>query len=462
MKLSKYVLPTLALGILGVLITPGTAASWSVLGFSLNVFRRTARLFDNFTSAGANNNTTPDPQFPGKVGAELALWKAVVEWGSEPHGNGSGDPTQAVLGSGNANFDAHFTGNATSEGIIGHNVMSQLGGCSGGVFAFMQGDANGWWVRFYQCWSWADGPGGIGGGEADLQGIGCHEYGHSLGLGHSNDPSATMYGSASTGSTSNRSIESDDVAGLQFVYGVKAANKPKITSVSGFGGGTVTITGSNFPLTGNEVWFSRLAASPSGTISALTVSNISSTGTVIQVTPPAGAGPGDVLVRNQAFVTGNGLSNAMPWDPSACPATVTYCTAKPGLSCGVPVISAFGMPSASSPSGFFITAGPARSNKTGLLIYTSSGRNNAAFQGGTLCIGTSPLRRTVTVSSGGFSTCDGEFAIDMNAFAAGAQGGNPAAFLLTVGQKVNAQWWGRDTQPTGSFLSNGVEYYVCP
>jgi hypothetical protein len=332
------------------------------------------------------------------------------------------------------------------------------------VFAFMQGDANGWWVRFYQCWSWADGPGGIGGGEADLQGIGCHEYGHSLGLGHSQDPTATMYGSAGTGQVSNRSIEADDIAGLTAIYAFKAANKPKITSVSGFGGSTVTITGSNFPQSGNEIWFARAASSPSGTISSLLVNNISSTngGTQIQVTPPAGYGAGDVLVRNQTIITGNGLSNAMPWDPTACPATVTYCTAKPGLVCGTPAISAFGMPSASSSSGYFITAGPARSNRTGLMIYTNSGRNNAAFQGGTLCVGTTPLRRTVTVDSGGFSTCDGEFAIDMNAFASGAQGGNPASFLTTVGTKVNAQWWGRDTQATGSFLSDAVEYYVCP
>ena len=50
----------------------------------------------------------------------------------------------------------------------------------------------------------------------------------------------------------------------------------------------------------------------------------------------------------------------------------------------------------------------------------------------------------------------------MNAFASGNAGGNPAAFLTLPGSMINAQWWGRDSVMTGSFLSDGVEYVVAP
>jgi hypothetical protein len=143
------------------------------------------------------------------------------------------------------------------------------------------------------------------------------------------------------------------------------------------------------------------------------------------------------------------------------PAIATYCTAKPGLACGTPAIGAFGLPSVSSSSLFFIFAGPTATNASGLLLYSSSGAGNSPFQGGTLCVDTQGLRRSVAVSSGGFGTCGGEFGLDMNAFAQGNAGGNPDPFLTQIGTQVHAQWWGRDTLATGSFLSDGLRYVVC-
>jgi len=51
----------------------------------------------------------------------------------------------------------------------------------------------------------------------------------------------------------------------------------------------------------------------------------------------------------------------------------------------------------------------------------------------------------------------------MNAFAAGAAGGNPLPGLGTPGQVVNCQWWGRDQgfpAPFNTMLSDRLEYTV--
>ena len=144
-----------------------------------------------------------------------------------------------------------------------------------------------------------------------------------------------------------------------------------------------------------------------------------------------------------------------------CPDPITYCTAKPGLICGVPAIDSSGTASATATSGFEIFASPARLNRSGLIIYTNAGPAAIPFQGGTLCLQPAPLRRTSTVISQGPGACNSEFRLDMNAFASGNTGGNPDAFLQMLGTTVNCQWWGRDSVATGSFLSDGLEFEVC-
>jgi hypothetical protein len=158
-----------------------------------------------------------------------------------------------------------------------------------------------------------------------------------------------------------------------------------------------------------------------------------------------------------------------------------FCTAKTALVCGTPSISASGTSSVTATSGFKIAAGPARDNRSGILLYNNAGVvPGLPFEGGTLCVNPMGLRRAGSTNSMGSCPptpigCAGVFAIDMNTFAqgmwvvpdcAGAPAGippnNPAAFLLTMGATIDAQWWGRDSVATGSFLSDGLSYVQGP
>lgn len=51
-----------------------------------------------------------------------------------------------------------------------------------------------------------------------IEDIAAHEFGHFLGLGHSTVPSATMFPSVSTCATGNRTLDPDDIAGVEALY----------------------------------------------------------------------------------------------------------------------------------------------------------------------------------------------------------------------------------------------------
>jgi hypothetical protein len=312
------VLPTLALGGAALLLAPTSELrAFSKIGGSLSTEQRDVRLFNNFLDSTANNNVAMDAQFPGYDGAELAIWKGVIEWSSDPHGDGTGDPLQPVLGNGNANFDPLWCGNANNVGGQNNNIASSLSSCGGGgTLAFTETPiSDGWRIRFCDEWTWDDGPSTIG-GRWDIQGVMAHEYGHALGLGHTGVSGATMFPSGSPGQTSIRSIHADDIAGIQCVYAVAAAAKPCIVAtVADTGTNTLTIYGTDFGATGNEVWFTSEAATATSADPIVRVTGVSSTAgnTVITVTIPAAAGPGDVIVNGPG--TGNStVSNAFPTD----------------------------------------------------------------------------------------------------------------------------------------------------
>jgi hypothetical protein len=191
-----------------------------------------------------------------------------------------------------------------------------------------------------------------------------------------------------------------------------------------------------------------------------------------QVSFPAIGASVTLDVENAMNITGGLL---LPPQAGTCG---IFCTAKTALVCGPPSIAATGVPSATATSGFTISAGPARTCKSGILLYNQGQAPATSFQGGTLCLESMGLRRAGSTSSMGTpggANCDGQFSIDMNAFASGQwvvpacdgspsgfPSSSPAGFLTTVGAAVGTQFWGRDSQGTGSFVSNGLEYVVGP
>jgi hypothetical protein len=159
----------------------------------------------------------------------------------------------------------------------------------------------------------------------------------------------------------------------------------------------------------------------------------------------------------------NGLKSGSAYAFQLLGAPATYCTAKPN-SCGaLPAIAYTGVPSASASGPFVVSASGSRALKSGLLLYTDSGRGSLPFSGGTLCIASAPVKRSIAVTdtAGTPGHCDGTLSIDMNAFATGTLGGNPLPSLTIPGTQVNCQFWGRDTIANGALLTDALEYFVC-
>ena len=148
----------------------------------------------------------------------------------------------------------------------------------------------------------------------------------------------------------------------------------------------------------------------------------------------------------------------------------TYCTPKVNSVGCTPAIAGLGLPSASGAGTFDVQAAMVRNNKSGLLFYKANGAQaSLAFQCGTLCVGPSGIKRTPATSAGGnpppANDCSGLFALDVNAFATGAAGGNPDPALAVPGTTVHAQWWGRDqgfAAPCNTTLSDGLEWVQGP
>ena len=455
MKLTQFTLPVLALGLgcASLLFGTGDAEGYSLIGGNLSQFQRDFRIYNNFTGASENDNVTPDPQFPGYQGADMAIWKGVVEWSSIAHGDGSGDPFQAILGSSGANFDPSFQGNATDIGTSNSNIHSQISGSNSGVLAYCETPiSDGWRIRYYEGWVWSDGPDGPGFNAIDMQEVACHEYGHALGLGHSSVSGATMLPSYS-GGTSGRSISADDQNGCKAVYGAISSTKPTITDVV-VNGSLITITGTHFDSTGNQVWFTQAGAGGNGT--PIKVIDLTSNGSSITATIPVTAGPGDVLVRNNSTAHA-GLSNPWPTDlvgNGGCTDPVTYCGTSPNSVGAGAQIGFTGSASMSANDLTLLCLGLVP-NTPGLFFYGPD--QTAVILGeGVRCVDGALVRLDV-LTADTLGTVADPLDLSSPPFDSGPG-------VVTVGDTRNFQYWYRDPAggAAGYNLSDALEVVFCP
>ena len=458
MKLINAILPAAALGLGAFLLLPTEqVGAWTTIGGNLSQSQRDVRVYNNFLDSYANNNTTVDDQFPGFQGAYMAIWKGCVEWGSIAHGDGSGDPSQSVLGSGGANFDISWQGVATEVGGTNANIHSAYNISSGGVLAWCETPiSDGWRIRYLDAsWTWDDGPGTAIGGRIDIQSICCHEYGHALGLGHSSYSAATMYAGYS-GGTAFRSIHSDDIAGVQYIYGAMSGSKPTITSVN-VAGGVITITGNNFSPAGNEVWFTHDGTVTSGI--PVKVTGLTSNGTTIAASIPSNAGPGDVLVRNYGSGHSN-LSNAYPTDlqgGSGCPDPSTYCVTSPNSVGSGALMGWLGTTSLQA-DDFHLVANLLPPNQF-LMFYYGGDPTQIVFGNGYRCVaaGGVGIYRFAPFKAdfSGFAAMK----VDYTQYPAGSGSGE-----WLPGDEWYAQAWYRDPDGGGALfnLSDAIHLTICP
>ena len=452
MKIRPWATPTLGLGLALGLLGMGTSApAYSLQGWALDLSQRDFRVFNNFADAQANDNQTPHPNFPGHQGAVMAIWKASVEWGCTLHGDGSGDPHQpGDLGSGGANYDVTFQGEASGVGGVNDNIHSALSGSSGGIIAFTEGGASGWRIRYYDAWLWEDGPGTtMPPGGIDLQGVATRQYGFAVGLGHSSVPGATMFPTAND-SVSLRSIEADDAAGIQAIYGACGPAKPKITGLI-VTQADVLILGQNFAATSNEVWFT---AGSGGSGAPIKIGGVVSNGTSISVPILSSAGSGDVLVRVPG-TTGASLSTGWPIDlGTPCEDPASYCTTSPNTVGAGAVIGSTGSTSVTAGDLVLVATGcPA--NKPGLFFYGPD-QVDLPFGDGRRCVG-GALFRLPVVNTGPSGTAS--HALDYDAHPANAGPG-----MIVPGGRWNFQFWYRDPAggPAGFNASDGLSARFCP
>jgi hypothetical protein len=118
-----------------------------------------------------------------------------------------------------------------------------------------------------------------------------------------------------------------------------------------------------------------------------------------------------------------------------------------------------GYPSLSDPMTLFISTLNARSQQSGMLIWSLNSVGGVPFHGGWLCV-SSPIRRTAVQSSDGSAVadCSGRYTFHFSPQYLASES-------LSAGTVVNCQFRGRDSGfawPENVELTDAVRFTVLP
>lgn len=139
------------------------------------------------------------------------ITSGITPWGIASHG---GSTTKSGARRDGQNVISWGKLGGTTLGVTNYistdTGQSQV--CNGNlIYRFVEVD-----VRFNNAYSWQTSSGCSNG--FDLAGVSTHEFGHAVGLGHTNVSGATMYPSVAACDFSISSLANDDKAGYSAIY----------------------------------------------------------------------------------------------------------------------------------------------------------------------------------------------------------------------------------------------------
>jgi molybdopterin synthase catalytic subunit len=106
-------------------------------------------------------------------------------------------------------------------------------------------------IAFYDAgWQFFTGTSGCSGG-VYVEDFAAHEFGHALGLKHSDVTTATMYPTGVNCSTSWRILDPDDLAGVEAVYPATGSNSQPTVNITAPASGTSVPQGTSVTFTGS-------------------------------------------------------------------------------------------------------------------------------------------------------------------------------------------------------------------
>lgn len=133
-----------------------------------------------------------------------------------------------------------------------------------------------------------------------------------------------------------------------------------------------------------------------------------------------------------------------------------YCTAKTSSLGCKPKVTVSGSPSASGQTTLFVVGYQFAPDEPGLFFWGTQSKATP-FKGGTLCV-QAPLVRTPVQHSGPLGAllkCDRSYSFAFDAT-------YMASKALPAGTTVYGQYWAHDAVPSGTSLSDGIQFTICP